>query len=220
MRHGRKTKRKRIDGYKRHVAVDVDSPGIICAVAITPANQPERTAAATLFDSISRQGLHVASLYTDRGYLGDDAIEARRQQGMAVHCKPFPLRNGDHFHKGHSSSISPRARCVALTTSSSPSRRVTPRASPPPNATPAHSARSAPVLAAAAAAASPCILRSPFTPSFATTRSPPKVASSSGAVSPSSTASQPSTTDKATAPVSAAYEKTSSTSVATLLSPT
>ncbi len=101
MRHGRKTKRKRIDGYKRHLAVDVDSPGIICAVAITPANQPERTAASTLFDGISRQGLHVTSLYTDRGYLGDDAIEVRRRQGMAVHCKPFPLRNGEYFHKGH-----------------------------------------------------------------------------------------------------------------------
>lgn len=101
MRHGRKTKRKRIDGYKRHVAVDVDSPGIICAVALTAANQPERVAATTLFDAFDRQGLHVSSLYTDRGYLGDDAIEARRQQGMAVHCKPFPLRNGDYFHKGH-----------------------------------------------------------------------------------------------------------------------
>jgi hypothetical protein len=30
MRHGRKSKRKRIDGYKRHIVVDVDTPGLIC----------------------------------------------------------------------------------------------------------------------------------------------------------------------------------------------
>lgn len=101
MRHGRKTKRKRIDGYKRHLAVDVDSPGIICAVALTPANQSERVASEALFDGIERQGFTVTSLYTDRGYLGDATIEARRQEGMAMHCKPFPLRNGDYFHKGH-----------------------------------------------------------------------------------------------------------------------
>jgi hypothetical protein len=35
MRHGRKSKKKRIDGYKRHIAVDLDTPGLVCAVALT-----------------------------------------------------------------------------------------------------------------------------------------------------------------------------------------
>lgn len=100
MRHGRKSKRKRIDGYKRHIAIDIDTPGIICSVALTPANKPERIAAPELLGDLERQGAKLDELYIDRGYLGDEAIEQRRTRGMAVHCKPFPLRNRGLFHKG------------------------------------------------------------------------------------------------------------------------
>ncbi|APR77372.1 Mobile element protein [Minicystis rosea] len=99
MRHGRKSKKKRIDGYKRHIAVDLDTPGLVCAVALTPANQPERVAAAELFADIERQGADVHELFIDRGYLGDESIESHRRRGMAVRCKPFPLRNGALFSK-------------------------------------------------------------------------------------------------------------------------
>jgi IS5 family transposase len=95
MRHGRKSKKKRIDGFKRHVAVQLDTPGIICAVAITPANQSERVAAADLLEQCGS----VAELYIDRGYLGDETIESRRTHGTAVFCKPFPLHNGGRFTK-------------------------------------------------------------------------------------------------------------------------
>src|SRR5712691_11559175 len=40
MRHGRKSKSKRFNGFKRHIAADVDR-GLILACAITPANRPE-----------------------------------------------------------------------------------------------------------------------------------------------------------------------------------
>ena len=95
MRHGRKSKRKRIDGYKRHIAVQLDTPGLICAVALTPANQSERVAASDLLTQCGS----VSELYIDRGYLGDEAIEARRREGTAVRCKPFPLHNGGRFTK-------------------------------------------------------------------------------------------------------------------------
>ncbi len=39
MRHGRKSKTKRFNGYKRHIATDLDS-GLILSGAITPANRP------------------------------------------------------------------------------------------------------------------------------------------------------------------------------------
>ena len=40
MRHGRKSKSGRIDGYKRHLAVDLDAK-LILAATVTPANRPE-----------------------------------------------------------------------------------------------------------------------------------------------------------------------------------
>lgn len=43
MRHGRKSRKVRVDGYKRHVLHDLDS-GLIRAVGVTPANAPEATA--------------------------------------------------------------------------------------------------------------------------------------------------------------------------------
>ena len=95
MRHGRKSKKQRIDGYKRHIAIQLDTPGIICAVAMTPANQPERVASADLL----RQCGSIDELYIDRGYLGDDFIDERRQNGVRVYCKPFPLRNGGRYTK-------------------------------------------------------------------------------------------------------------------------
>jgi hypothetical protein len=39
MRHGRKSRSKKIDGYKRHVLKDLES-GVVCAVALTRANTP------------------------------------------------------------------------------------------------------------------------------------------------------------------------------------
>ncbi len=62
--------------------------------------------------------------------------------------------------------------------------------------------------------------RRPSTRSCATKPNHPKVESSFGVASPSSTASPPSTTAKVTAPASGACERTSSTSVATPRSPT
>ena len=100
MRHGRKSKKQRVDGFKRHIAVDLDTPGLVCAVTVTPANQPERVAATELFADVERLGARVSDLYIDRGFLDDEAIEARREGGMRVSCKPFPLRNGVLFSKG------------------------------------------------------------------------------------------------------------------------
>ena len=43
MRHGRKSKSKRFNGYKQHIAADLDT-GLIAACAVTPANRPEEEA--------------------------------------------------------------------------------------------------------------------------------------------------------------------------------
>ncbi len=52
MRHGRKTKSKRFNGYKRHLAIDLDTV-LVLAVAVLPANRPEQEAASEPQNRIS-----------------------------------------------------------------------------------------------------------------------------------------------------------------------
>ena len=99
MRHGRKSKSSRFDGFKRHLGLDLDA-GLIVAAAITAGNRPEGEAAADLVMRLSRQqGFSVEDCHIDRGYLAADAIAERRRAGMRVHCKAFPLRNFGRFTK-------------------------------------------------------------------------------------------------------------------------
>ena len=53
MRHGRKSKSKRFDGYKEHIARDLDFAAIV-ACAVTPANRPEEEGAVPLADERAR----------------------------------------------------------------------------------------------------------------------------------------------------------------------
>jgi hypothetical protein len=100
MRHGRKSKSKRFNGYKRHIAADLDSD-LILACAVTPANRPEEEAAPVLRDDIAHLPTRnvIAELHIDRGYVGStlvqDVLEARRE----VLCKPWVARNGKLFSK-------------------------------------------------------------------------------------------------------------------------
>jgi hypothetical protein len=98
MRHGRKSKSSRVDGYKRHIAVDLDGK-LILAAAVTPANRPEGEASGALLRDVEKQGFTVEDLYIDRAYLMDVAVEARRFWEMRVHAKAFPLRNNGRFTK-------------------------------------------------------------------------------------------------------------------------
>jgi hypothetical protein len=99
MRHGRKSKSKLFNGYKRHVATDLDIPGLIAAVAVTPANRPEYEAAQPLLADLEEQGTRVRTIAIDRGYLGAEVIRRRHADGDRVVCKPFPLRNGGRYTK-------------------------------------------------------------------------------------------------------------------------
>ncbi len=51
MRHGRKSRSVRVDGYKRHVLHDLDS-GLVCAVGVTAANAPEASVTEALTDAL------------------------------------------------------------------------------------------------------------------------------------------------------------------------
>jgi len=98
MRHGRKTKSKRFNGYKRHLAIDLDTT-LVLAVAVLSANRPEADAAPSLVVDIKAQGLEIDELYIDRGYINAPIVdEIRARRGLVV-CRPWIAKNGEHFSK-------------------------------------------------------------------------------------------------------------------------
>lgn len=98
MRHGRKSKSKRIDGYKRHVATDLDSKAIVAA-AMTPANQPEHEALPLLKADVEAQNLRIGEAHFDRAYMGSPAVQEILDDDGKIICKPWKTRNGDLFAK-------------------------------------------------------------------------------------------------------------------------
>lgn len=97
MRHGRKSKSKLFNGYKRHIA-SVAEAGIIVAAAVLPANQPEHDAAAPLLDEAEQHG-PTEELLIDRGYLASPRVAQLRAAGKEILCKPWPSRNRGRFTK-------------------------------------------------------------------------------------------------------------------------
>ena len=97
MRHGRKSRRQRVDGYKRHVLRDLDR-GLARAVALTPANRPEASATAAIHADLGEQDATVSERHIDRAYLSSPWVR-ERPAGLAIYCKAWPVRNGERFPK-------------------------------------------------------------------------------------------------------------------------
>lgn len=98
MRHGRKSKSKRFNGFKRHIAADVDR-GLILACAVTSANRPEDEAVPSLKRDLERQALTIDQLVIDRGYINSTLVDdVLRRRGKIV-CKPWKSHNGRLFPK-------------------------------------------------------------------------------------------------------------------------
>jgi transposase len=97
MRHGRKSRMVRVDGYKRHVLRGLDD-GLVRAVAITPANLPEATATTAIQADLAEQTVTVRELHIDRAYLSSSWVR-ERPKDLAIYCKAWPVRNGGRFPK-------------------------------------------------------------------------------------------------------------------------
>jgi hypothetical protein len=91
MRHGRKSRSKRFNGYKEHIAFDLDVHAII-ACAVTPANRPEEEAAAPIAEDIDRQGFAVSEVHIDRAYVNSLLVSTVQNDGGTVFAKPWALR--------------------------------------------------------------------------------------------------------------------------------
>ena len=99
MRHGRKSTTKTFNGYKRHVAIDADVQGLICAVKVVPANRPEHEAVGPLLEVVASNGFAVTEVHADRGYLPAEELVAMHDSGVRVICKPPTPAKSDHFGK-------------------------------------------------------------------------------------------------------------------------
>jgi hypothetical protein len=91
MRHGRKSRSKRFNGYKEHIARDLDAPAIL-ACAVTPANHPEEEAAAPIAEDIERQGFTLDELHIDRAYVNSPIVTSLIANGGKVLAKPWGQR--------------------------------------------------------------------------------------------------------------------------------
>jgi hypothetical protein len=97
MRHGRKSRSVRVDGYKRHVLHDLDT-GLIRAVGITPANAPEASVTPAISADLAKQAVSLKQLHIDRAYLSSHLVRERNDE-LEVYCKAWPVREGQRFHK-------------------------------------------------------------------------------------------------------------------------
>ncbi len=100
MRHGRKSRSVRVDGYKRHVLHDVASR-LVCAVGVTAANAPEASVTGALDADLEANHLSLhdlSELHLDRGYLSSRWVR-ERPASLAIYCKACPVRNGTRFPK-------------------------------------------------------------------------------------------------------------------------
>jgi len=127
MRHGRKSKKNVFAGYKRHVAVDADVPGLIVAVHVDPGNCREYDAAAPLLTELVERGFDLDEVHVDRGYLPSPHLHHHRRNGVSVTTKPPARRRATKWFPKSRFEIDFEAREVTCpngqVTSLSSSRR-------------------------------------------------------------------------------------------------
>lgn len=93
MRHGRKSRNQRFDGYKRHVLTDLDI-GVVRAVGLTPGNVPEAWVSDAISNDLKAQDVTLVELQIDRAYLSSKLVRQRTEE-LNIYCKAWPVRNRD-----------------------------------------------------------------------------------------------------------------------------
>ena len=97
MRHGRKSRSERVDGYKRHVLRDLDRE-LVRAVGVTAANVPEAGVTDAIEADLAPQQVTLTELHIDRAYLSSRLVRERPAE-VAIYCKAWPVRTGEYFPK-------------------------------------------------------------------------------------------------------------------------
>lgn len=97
MRHGRKSRSERVDGYKRHVLRDLDRD-LVRAVGVTAANVSEAAVTDAIAADLAVQQAQLTELHIDRAYLSSRLVRERPAE-LAIYCKAWPVRTGEYFPK-------------------------------------------------------------------------------------------------------------------------
>lgn len=95
MRHGRKSRSKLFNGYKRHIAI---ANNLILATAVEPANVQESAPAQRLLHASSKHGV-ISILDIDRAYLSSPAIETLFADGVTINSRAWNTTNAGRFTK-------------------------------------------------------------------------------------------------------------------------
>ena len=87
-RHGRTSSAKTFNGFKEHLAVDLDST-VIREVVVRPANEPEHEAVELLAEELEKPpGL--LQLDIDLGYMASPRMAQWAAQGVSIIARPWP----------------------------------------------------------------------------------------------------------------------------------
>lgn len=97
MRHGRKSRSLRVDGYKRHILRDLDT-GWVRAVGLTAANAAAASVTAAISADLACQQVTLEELHIDRAYLSSTLVR-ERSADLQIYCKAWPVRQGTRFAK-------------------------------------------------------------------------------------------------------------------------
>jgi len=109
MRHGRKSSSRTINGFKQHIAIDLDHK-LVLATLVRPANESEHRSDQWLKPKVERYG-DVISKHIDRGYLASKWTAELYAQGKKVVAKPWnPATHGKFGKKNF--TIDLRAKMV------------------------------------------------------------------------------------------------------------
>lgn len=92
MRHGRKSSSKSFNGYRRHIAHDIDEQLVLAAEA-SPGNERDAEAVGPLLAQVHHQGRQLLSLHIDRAYLPADEVADLADRGVDIVSRPPPMTN-------------------------------------------------------------------------------------------------------------------------------
>lgn len=98
MRHGRKSRSKRVDGYKAHIVTDHDNE-LILSVSTTAANAADGPEAAGLIRAAKACGVPVVEVLGDTAYGDGDTRVAVEGVGVKVTAKTQPPARTGRFPK-------------------------------------------------------------------------------------------------------------------------